>query len=248
MTRFAVVTLLVGCCMTAQSAVAQPYYARGSYYAGSGATWGFDAGNQLYDDGLHGDGAAGDGIYAATITSDQPPGLHEFKIANADWSQLWPHNPEYVLQNARLVTAAPGEVVFFRLDTTPRSGWQPESGAIMTDHGLPVGMSLELMGSAPELGSWTLPIVATMQGGVWSAQMNLADVGTVEYKFRSVGSWDWSFGPHYNMLIGANFSFQNTQAHDRVIIAFDTSDGRASLQRATPVEGATWGRLKQLWN
>ena len=67
---------------------AGPYYARGDFYAGPGAIWDYDAGNQLLDDGLHGDGAAGDGVYGADVISDQAGGFHEFKIANADWTQF----------------------------------------------------------------------------------------------------------------------------------------------------------------
>ena len=45
-------------------ALAGPYYVRGNFYCHDGETgaepggtcWGWDAGNEMFDDGLHGDG------------------------------------------------------------------------------------------------------------------------------------------------------------------------------------------------
>jgi len=231
--------------LVAAPAGAQPYYARGDYYAGTGAVWSYDAGNQLYDDGQHGDGLAGDGIYAATVVSDQAPGYHQFKIGNADWSELWPHNPEYSLANAQLSISTTGEAVFFRLDTNPRPGWEPETGAVVCDHGLPAGVSLEIMGDAPELGSWNTPVPATLQDGVWSATVVFVNPGPIEYKFRSAGSWDWPFGVHYNMLRGDNFQFAVPQGGAAYRIEFDTRDGRSTVEYVTPAVRTTWGALKR---
>lgn len=230
----------------ARSAPAQPYYARGSFYAGTTGVWNYDEGNRLYDDGMHGDGLAGDGVYAATVICDQSPGIYEFKIANAEWSQSWPHHSTYVISNARLLTTMPAEAVTFRLDTNPRPGWSPESGAVMTDHAMPSGAYLELMGSVPELGSWTVPVPVVLDGSVSSAEVVLMTAGPVEYKFRSAGTWDWPFGIHYNMLLGDNFVFLNPEPGNRVVFKFDAADGRSTVEIATPAESITWGGLKRL--
>lgn len=233
--------------VTAQAA--GPYYARGSFYAGGGGTWNADAGNLLYDDGLHEDGAAGDGVYAGDVIPDQPPGFHEFKIANFDWTENWPLHPSYPTDNARLLTTIPGEKVRFRLDLNPRAGWQPVAGAVTCDHGMPAGTVLELMGGAPELGSWSSPVAVVDDGGVWTTVVHIAAPGSYEFKLRNAGNWDWSFGAHYNMLIGSNFAFTTTVPGTAVRFLFDTSDGRgyAAEFDETPARATTWGRVKSLY-
>lgn len=223
-----------------------PYYARGSYYAGGGATWGFDAGNQLFDDGLHGDGAAGDGVYGAYVVSDQPAGLHGFKIANADWSELWPHNPNAVLENAQLLTTAGGETIHFRLDLNTAAGWQPATGAVVCDHGLPAGLVLELIGSAPETGSWTTPVAAVDDNGVWTTVVHIATPGNYEFKFRGAGAWTWPLGVHYNMGAGHNFTYSTTVPGTAVRFMWNSADGRgyAGEFDDVPARASTWGRLK----
>jgi hypothetical protein len=228
---------------------AQPYYARGDFYAGSVGTWGYETGNQLFDDGLHGDGAAGDGIYAGDVTSDQAPGILEWKIANADWTQNWPSDPVHPMVNARLFTSVADEIIHFRLDLNPRPGWQPLTGAVACDHPTPPGIELELCGGDPETGSWTTGVPAVLVDGVWTTMVHVATAGTHEFKFRGVGSWDWPFGIWYNMYTGHNFSYTTTVPGTAVRFEFDTRDGRgrAIEYDETPVYLPSWGRLKSLY-
>src|SRR5689334_14179611 len=56
--------------------VAGPYYVKGNFYCHDGESntepggtcWGWDAGNEMFDDGLHGDGDANDGVFGAWVT------------------------------------------------------------------------------------------------------------------------------------------------------------------------------------
>lgn len=241
---------LVACASLAATAAlaAGPYYARGSFYAGTAGLWGADAGNQLHDDGTHGDAVAGDNVFEADVLSDRPPGVWQFKIANADWTENWPNHPTYPTENARLVTTTSGETIHFRLDMNNRVGWQPSWGAVACDHAVPPGTSLELIGSAPELGSWSTPVVAVDDGGVWTAVVHVAIPGDYQFKFRGAGSWEWPFGLHYNMGAGDNFAFTTTTAGTAVRLLFDTRDGRgyAAEFDETPARASTWGRVKAL--
>jgi len=241
----AAIALIVG----ARLAVAQPYYARGDFYSGTAGLWGADAGNQLHDDGAHDDGAAGDGVYGGTVICDQPAGIYDFKIANHDWTSNWPGYGTSPLSNARLITAGVGDAIHFRLDLNPVAGWQPEQGAVACDHGMPAGTVLELMGSAPEIGSWTTPIPSSLVNGVWSAIVIIANAGDYEFKFRNVGNWDWSFGRHYNMLVGENFRFTTTGADATVLFQFDATTGRGYAGPADLTEAtrSSWGQVKMLY-
>jgi hypothetical protein len=228
---------------------AGPYYARGSYYAGTAGTWGYEAATQLWDDGLHGDGAAGDNVYGVDVVSDQPAGAYEFKISNADWTENWPKHPVYLAENARLITTSPGETIHFRLDLRTLTGWQPVWGAVACDHAMPAGTQLELIGSAPELGSWTTPVPTVNDNGVWTTVVHIATPGSYQFKYRGAGSWVWPFGIHYNMGAGDNFTLTTTIPGSAVRFWFNTTDGRGYAQEFddTPARVTTWGRIKSMF-
>ena len=135
MRRLALITIAL--CATASLAAATviapgPYYARGDFYSAPGSpgsgtdgTWGYSPAQQLYDDGLLGDGAANDGVYGVDIATNTATGYHEFTIANADWSFGEPTVPEAALINGRVYVMVPGEVIHFRLDlSAPGGGWE----------------------------------------------------------------------------------------------------------------------------
>jgi len=250
--------LLLTCAASVHAA--GPYYARGDYYAGTAGTWNVDAGNQLHDDGLHGDGAAGDGVYAGDVTSDQPAGVHGFKVANADWSENWPNDIYRPYENARVWTSGPGDVVHFRLDTNAGTGWSPSIG-VATDHDAPVGTTFELIGGDPELGGWTGPgVPLTVTGSVLSAEVTLAAAGTHSFRFAAQGDWHvCMFGVLYNMDnvspdVGV-FTSPATVAGSHVGFVFDRATGQARVILPVVVEpidyyargdfyagsGATWG-------
>ncbi len=236
----------------AAPALAGPFYARGSYYAGSGGIWSSDAGNELFDDGLHGDGAAGDGVHGAFVTADQDPGGHGWKIATADWSESYPFNAMHPLANAILYLEYPGDVIHFRLDTnTLGGGWQPATNAVACDHiDFFPGFEFELIGGAPELGDWQTGVpVETGEAG-WFADVTIGAPGVYEYKFRVVGTWDYcNLGLHYNMFVGDNFSFETTAPQTKLRFEFNLIDGRARAAPATDVreDTASWGLLKALY-
>jgi len=219
----------------------------GSPGSAADGTWGYTPAQQLYDDGLHGDGAANDGVYGAWVVTNTLPGYHEFKIANADWSFGEPTVPEAPLINGRLYTSVPGEVVHFRLDlNNGTAGWMPDV-AVANDHGYPAGMHLELIGSAPELGSWNFGLSLDHSGGVWSRTVIIAMPGYYEYKYRVEGSWNWAnFGLNYNNNFGYNAYVFTTMWNEPVRFEFDEVTGRmrAVLDQATPARRSTWGGVK----
>ena len=237
----------------AAPALAGPYYARGTYYAGSVETWGYDAGNELFDDGNHGDGAAGDGVYGAYVTADQEPGPHEWKISTEDWTENYPNNPAYSMSNAVLYLMDWGEVIHFRLDTnTLDEGWQPATNAVACSHfDIPLpDFEFELIGSAPELGEWLSGIPVVMEEDLWFAYATIAAPGLHEFKFRVIDTWNLcNLGIHYNMFNGDNFTFETTEPQTIVRFEFNVVDGRgrALLEGNVDVEDMAWGQVKGLY-
>lgn len=250
-TATALLCLAVLTAARALPARGQTYYARGTFYAGEGEPWSCDAGNQLYDDGLHEDGAPGDGVYGAVIVSDQQPGFHEWKIATEDWTENYPNHPDHPLANAVLYTLDQGESIRFTLDTnTMDEGWQPATDAVACDHFTLPGTDFELIGSQPELGAWLEGIPVDMDGGPWVASVTIASPGVHEFKFRVVGTWDiCNLGPQYDMFIGDNFTFETTEPATKVKFEFNPGDGRgrAVLEGSVPVDVSSWGRVKGLY-
>jgi hypothetical protein len=235
---------------TSVPASSGPYHARGSFHAGGGMIWDVTPGNELFDDGLHGDGAAGDSVHAAFVISDQLPGFHEFKVANLDWTENYPNHPSFPTSNAILYTSSSGEVVHFLLDRRARAGWQPLTNAVSCSHFAPPGTEFELIGSPPELGNWNSGVPVTLDAGVWSATRTIASPGSHEFKFRAVGTWDvCNLGVHYNMFIGENFLFTTSDPDVQVRFEFDTADGRgrALILDSVPARASSWGRLKTLY-
>jgi len=240
--------------MVSASVLAGPYYARGTFYAGTGEIWGADAGNQLFDDGQHGDGAAGDGIFGALVTADQEVGIHEWKIANEDWTVNYPNHPTYPMANAILFLLNPGDVIQFRLDTnTLEDGWQPATNAVACSHfliPLPGYDEFELIGSPPELGQWLSGVPVVMEEGLWYIPLTIAAPGIHEYKFRVIGTWDFcNLGIHYNMFRGENFIFETVDPMSRVRFEFNPLDGRsrAVVEGAVDVDRSSWGRVKSMF-
>jgi len=248
--RISLITLLL--LIPLGSAWAGPYHARGSFYAGSGEIWHADAGNELFDDGLHGDELAGDGIHGGWIKSDQPPGFHEWKIATADWSAAYPSNPDYPLANAVMVYGSASEYIHFRLDTNHRGeGWQPSSNAVACSHfAWPNEAQFELIGSAPELGDWLAGIPLVMDESRWTAFATIGTPGAHEFKFRVQGTWDYcNLGVHYNMYRGDNYRFETSAPQTLVRFEFDPKDGRgrAYVEGSVAAEPSRWGDVKALY-
>ena len=240
-------------------ALAGPYYVRGDFYCHPGETgtsptddcWGYDAGNEMFDDGLHDDGAANDGIWGASVVSDQPAGRHEWKIALPDWSENFPNSPINSIANAVLFTSGPGDVVHFRFDRNfLLDGWQPLYDAVQCDHALPPGTELEVIGSAPELGNWISGVPLTHAGRGYQHFVTIATPGTYEFKLRVAGTWDVAaFGYDYNNTSGRNAIITTTYANSDVLFQLDEQLGRVrGIELGpVPVQRKTWGQLKSLF-
>lgn len=252
------IALLIALPVPAQAQAPGPYYARGTFYCAAGLSgsmppdtcYGYGAPLQLFDDGVHSDGAAADGVWGVDVVCNQPGGLREFKIANAEWTFAQPTSPGYELQNGRVWTSGPGDVVHFRLDfTTPEPGWVPAIG-VAHDHPFPAGSQLELMGSAPELGAWSSGLIADHVGTIWQVIATIATPGSYEFKFRVVGTWNISnFGRDYNNNFGRNGTFVTTAPNTEMIIQFNELTGRirAVPYADTPVTSRSWGLIKALY-
>ena len=251
----AVVVVLGLAASTAFAQAPGPYYARGTVRCSSAhqgialpdSCYGYGEDVQLFDDGLHGDGPANDGLWGGDVMSNQPPGLQYFKIANADWSFAQPTAPGGELINSRVWTSYAGEWVHFQLTfRAPDYGWVPAVG-VSNDHAFPAGMSLELMGSAPELGSWTSGLPADHVDRTWQRIVTIATPGTYEYKFRVSGTWNIAnFGLDYNNNYGRNGTFTTTVPNTEMIIQFNEVDGRirAIANDNVPARRRSWGELK----
>ena len=239
--------------------LAGPYYVRGDFYCHDGETgtsvtdncWGYDAGNEMFDDGLHDDGAANDGVYGAWVTCDQAAGRREWKIALPDWSENYPQSFIDALANGVLFTTGPGDVIHFRLDQRFLfDGWQPFANAVQCDHALPPGAELDVIGAAPELGSWITGVPLFHAGRGYQRVITIATPGTYEFKIRVAGRWDVAnFGPDYNNTQGRNALVTTTYPNSDVAFQLDEQLGRVRGLELGPVPArrTSWGQLKQLY-
>jgi len=254
--RMLPLAVLAVACLAPGTAHAGPYYVRGNFYCHAGENgvggpdncWGWDAGNEMFDDGLHGDGFASDGVYGAYVACDQPAGRLEWKIATTDWTEAYPSSPFDVFANAVLFTTGPGDVIHFTLDTRFLPGeWQPFLNAVACDHAVPPGTVLELMGSAPEMGAWVTPVSLDHVGPRWQRLLTIAAPGNYEFKIRAAGTWDVAaFGYDYNNTQGRNAFCETTVPFTDVLIQFDEEMGRirAIELGPTPTLVSPWGALK----
>jgi hypothetical protein len=240
--RFLTVLLVVAAVAAlSPPAAAQPWYARGSFY---GSGWPADAGNEMYDDGTGGDAVAGDGIFSRLITEENGIGRQEWKAATSDWSENFPPDNQFV----HIETA--GEQVLFTFDTNRYTdGWIPDSNIVWNDHFAPVGSVFEVIGDAPELGSWTTGIVATEVAGIYTAQVVMANPGSYLYKWRANANWDDFVFGRFGACggFGDDIGFRTTQPNATVVFEFDPSVGRVRVTGATPADESTWGKIKALY-
>ncbi len=214
-----------------------PFYAKGSYYAGTAGTWNFDAGNTMTLSG---------GVWTATVTADQAFARHEFKVANADWSEsyfgpcnLWVH-------------CGTGDVVTFTLDTNVYAdGWLPAQDIVWSSHYAPAGTTFEVIGGAPETGSWGSGVPATLVGNIWTRVVTIATPGSYEGKFRATGTWDvCNVGSEGAAApCGGNLAYTTTVANSDVRFEFNRATGRARVEvlGATPANSKSFGHLKVMY-
>ena len=222
---------------------AGPWFVPGGYMT---PAWSFVPENEMFDDGLHGDGAAADGVFGASVLSDQV-GRQEFKVALSDWSQsyfgpcnLWVH-------------VNPGETVLFTFNTNAHGdGWLPDQNIVWSDHYAPAGTTFEVIGGAPETGSWGSGVAANLAGGIWTKTIVIAAPGAYEAKFRATGSWDvCNVGTEgAGAPCGANMMYTTVMPNSEVRFEFNTATGRTRVTVGNPVptEPTSWGHVKALYN
>jgi hypothetical protein len=142
--------------------------------------------------------------------------------------------------------------VHFTFDTnTYADGWWPQANIVWSDHYAPPGTAFEVIGGAPETGSWGSGVPATLAGGVWSKLINIATPGAYEAKFRAVGSWDiMNLGTEgAGAPCGANLQYTTTDPNQDVLFEFNTATGRTrvTVQQPTETVRRSWGQMKTLY-
>ena len=183
---------LAAVALLATPSLAQPYYVRGSFCSTCQSP---NAANQFYDDGLHGDGAAGDGIWGAIITVDQPAGRYSWCVAQevfqpgflfCGWPSCWCESGGQV---AFLWTSGPGDAIHFRYGsvTDPSWGGQWLSAG---PHGVPPGTNLAVE-FGPFYGLCTWPQAGTghpaqLNGTTWQRVVTIPTPGTYRMRFQTL--------------------------------------------------------------
>jgi hypothetical protein len=231
-------TLAVASVTAAFAAGPGPFYVKGDYYAGSVGTWNFDAGNTMTLAG---------GVWSATVTSDQGGGRHEWKAAVADWSESY-----FPWCNNWVHTFGPGDVVTFTLDTNVYAdGWLPAQDIVWSDHFAPPGTTFEVIGGAPETGSWGSGVAAAQLGTVWTRILTIATPGSYEAKFRATGSWDiCNVGSEgAGAPCGANLTYATSTPNQDVKFEFNQATGRArvTVENPVPTNNRSWGAVKSIY-
>lgn len=258
----AVVALLVAPSL----AHALTYYAYGSFCSTCQSP---GIANQFYDDGLHDDGAAGDGVFGAIVTVDKPAGryfwcsaadLYGVGILACAWPQCW---CTFGGSSGSLWTSGPGDVIHFRLGlaTDPSWGGQWISAG---SHGIPPGTHLAV--DFAGIGWCDYPVAGTgypaqLNGTYWERVVTIATPGTYSMRFQtvedvpSVGGGPVWYSEPYNAMCCAlgdcprYVRFTTTQPNSDVRFQFDVTNGRMRGVELgpTPTRTPTWGAIKTLY-
>jgi len=226
----------------------------------------FGSHNQLYDDGLHNDAAANDGIWGVDITSDQPAGSYWFRYTSnptgtsSDYPKTQACTPTLV---AQLWTTGPGDVIHFRLGgphTNPSGTygkpgeWFPDY-AMSADHATPpgAGISFRLNSPVAPSGFWLVP--ATRHGSIWLSEWRIPDELA---HFGSLSGTYW-----VSVIPGLNFTYSynafcyymdedptalwSLTAGRTMWLVFDETTGQfqSSVLAPTPIQRSSWGALKE---
>ena len=125
--------------------------------------------------------------------------------------------------------------------------WIPNENIAWTSQPMPPGSVLEVIGGAPEIGSWGAGVVATQAGPVWSLEVSVATPGFYEYKWRANGNWDdFVFGLDGAASAGGNLGFETTQPDETVRFELNVDTGRARVvyENTVSIDPATWSSIK----
>jgi hypothetical protein len=227
--------LLAFSAVAASAAGPGPFYAKGSYYAGTAGIWQGDAGNLM---------TLSAGIWSAAVASDQAPGAYQGKVAIADWSESYPAS------NQPVNIGATGEIVNWTLDTnTYADGWSPSTSIVMNDHMIPAGTTFEVIGAAPETGSWGSGVAAVLGGDIWSVQISIGTPGTYDVKFRKTGDWGINVGSDGVGTNSNNYSYTTSTPNELMLFQFNQKTGRMRVVPGgvTPTHSTTFGGIKALY-
>jgi hypothetical protein len=226
-------TLAVASASAAFASGPGPFFARGSFYD---AGWSADAGNQL---------TLSAGVWSGAVVSPMAAGQYEGKIAAGDWSESYPNS------NQPVFISGPGDVVTWTFDTNVYAdGWLPATDIAFNDHAVASGMTFEVIGSAPETGSWASGVAAVLVGDVWSVELPIAAPGSYEVKFRKTGDWSINVGADGYGTNSNNVGYTTILSNEAVLYQFNQATGRMRVVvggSVTPTQQGTWGRLKSLF-
>lgn len=212
--------------------------------------------NQLYDDGLHHDGVAGDGEWGADIVSDVSPGLYSWYVAGP--ASI---NPEPLCDCAPppalvyLWTNTQGEVVHFRVKAPPLN--EP---SVACDHGAPPGSQFEVayVSNPPPPGwpgwSGAPGYPASQSGSLWTRVLTIPAAGKYVVLIRSTDK-RVGFSTVYNASCSCSFDelpwwrFTTTLPNTVIQFQFDDQTGylTTTVLASTDVRARTWGSMKTIY-
>jgi hypothetical protein len=235
------------------------WYAFGDFCSTCGTA---SSANQFFDDGAHDDGAAGDGIYGAIVTIDQPAGRYKWYVdvgpPNTGFGSGMPHcvcdfsGPAHYM---KLWTTGLGDVVHLRFGGSPTGlGWGGQALSA-GPHGLPPGAQLQIMLTSDPY--WLPPgptVPAHLNGAYWEGVMTLGAPAQYSFVFQTPDQAA-VFTDTYNAGCGCSPGEQptvkvtTTQANSDVLFQFDTVSGRMRGVELgpTPTRATTWGTIKTLY-
>jgi hypothetical protein len=209
-----------------------PFFAAGDFCADG---WAAGAGNGL---------TLAAGVWSGNIPCPNGAGTYFGKVMIAGWGESYPHS------NQPVFISGPGETVHWTFDTnTYGDGWLPATDIVMNDHLIPAGTTFEVIGGAPETGSWGSGVAAVLNGNTWSVQINIASPATYDVKFRKTGDWGLNVGPDGVGSNSDNYSYTTTVSNQPVLFRFNQATGRMRIDvgGATPTTKTSFGGLKALY-
>ena len=220
--------------------------------------------NRFYDDGLHDDGAAGDGLFGATVISDVPAGTYQW-MAITSISDIFvsgstlprcPCSP--VNLQSPVWSQGSGDVIQLRIDTR-NNGWVPQP-SIASNRGRPTTAPLMMRAGFfgqdiffyPNFSEFSA--LTTQVGTVWEATVLFPDPTGRHYAFIATdGSIIFTLA--YSTYCGCPSgeqpmaTFSTSQPNTYVRFEFDEFTGRMRAEPvvATPTQKTSWGKIRAMY-
>lgn len=220
--------------------------------------------NRFYDDGLHNDGAAGDGLLGATVISDVAAGSYGWMATSSisdifSWGSTLPACPcSPVNLQSTVWTQGPGDVIQLRIDTRD-NGWVPNP-SIASNRGRPTTAPLMMRAGFfgedifyyPNFSEFSA--LTTQVGTVWEATVFFPSPTGRHYGFVATDN-SIIFTLAYSTYCGC-FSgeqpmavFTTTEPNTFVQFQFDEFTGRMRAEPvvATPTQRTSWGKIRAMY-